>query len=455
MTASMSLLLSSVVGIGPTAASDECSGSSTAASAPPGQAYADFPAIVVRVDWGEQRRNSMLTYVVTRSSEPLISPYGGGGATGWSAGCDAAAVGGCETVEPLILTDAPVTGANVTWLAEGRYTIVAGNAAACAYYQGDKPIYAKASDPMPVSASIEYYPAAGKGPPLSWMVESVDVPTYELAPMDASARRSLGTFDWDPVRGISNLTAAGASDATVTASDPGVPDAPPLPPGIIAGSPPGPGDFSTPDEEPDLPEDQAATTDPDAPTGAVPDTAERLMRFLVAMGVSIDPFRNASEGTDAERALDGVMLLRALVVLALRSALDQGRDTADLAAAYHALGLIGLLLEDEEAATPPTRKDTTGATAEAPKGGGKLPKMKGAAKKQGREWVWLPAPAIVYQTYPTVEEKKLKTGTWYQMRENDDGSRDFYNRKGKWIGTNPPKERDQVVVRKKGEGVGE
>jgi hypothetical protein len=81
--------------------------------------------------------------------------------------------------------------------------------------------------------------------------------------------------------------------------------------------------------------------------------------------------------------------------------------------------------------------------------------MKGAAKKQGREWVWLPAPAIVYQTYPTVEEKKLKTGTWYQMRENDDGSRDFYNRKGKWIGTNPPKERDQVVVRKKGEGVGE
>jgi hypothetical protein len=73
------------------------------------------------------------------------------------------------------------------------------------------------------------------------------------------------------------------------------------------------------------------------------------------------------------------------------------------------------------------------------------------ARRQQREWVWLPAPAVVHQTYPTVAEKNLNTGTWYQMKVNDDGSRDFYNKKGNWLGTNPVKETERVVVRKKGE----
>jgi hypothetical protein len=81
--------------------------------------------------------------------------------------------------------------------------------------------------------------------------------------------------------------------------------------------------------------------------------------------------------------------------------------------------------------------------------------MKGRAKKQQREWVSLPAPAIIHQTYPTVAEKTLKTGTWYQMKDNDDGSRDFYNKKGNWIGTSPVNDRDKVRVLAKDQEVGE
>ena len=108
--------------------------------------------------------------------------------------------------------------------------------------------------------------------------------------------------------------------------------------------------------------------------------------------------------------------------------------------------------EPEDAASDGTEEDVSIA---APAPSKPPPPMKGRAKKQGREWIWLPAPAVVYQTYPTVREKTLKTGKWYQMKVNDDGSRDFYNKKGNWIGTSPVDDRGKVRVQVRDQEVGE
>ena len=67
------------------------------------------------------------------------------------------------------------------------------------------------------------------------------------------------------------------------------------------------------------------------------------------------------------------------------------------------------------------------------------PKLTGKPKrkfqKQGREWVWLPAPVVVKTNYPTVGERTLKAGVWYQMKEHEGGDREFFTKKGSRIGT--------------------
>lgn len=425
------------------------------------------PAFVVEFDWaktGEQ----VFEYGVTTSSDPVDDP--GGGDHNF-------VVGGCDyPIVPMLITKRAdnetdeATGLGTWSDATGlpwagvhhsvdtggllKYTILARSHSLCGGYEDVWDDAGCCVRKMPksakVTATVRYYPP-GSVTPDSPVVFSADVGLFNLWAMDR-AKNGGPAYVRPPyvILGAVTLPAVG-SEQTAT-----LPEYYDWRLGTtIAAAPPAdhgdaPATSGADDEEVDV-----GGSAPDGPTRTVADPAERLEKLMIWLGVLLNPFHHDEEMSDRDLALDGIVLFRVLIHLALSTALDRDEDIADLAAAYHALGLLGLLLADDtdstDATSPSTKSSKPGTTAEAPRPKKDPPPMEGRAKKQQREWVWLPAPAVVYQTYPTVEEQTLKTGTWYQMKDNDDRSRDFYNKQGKWIGTNPVKERDRFEVRKQGE----
>jgi len=294
---------------------------------------------------------------------------------------------------------------------------------------------------------------------------------------------------------VSNLRPAnpraGSADGAQAA------ELPPLPPSVIAGSPPdsygdsptqtaaGP-PLSADDQTTDgsdgraHPDDMVVESDdsaldppsdPAAPGGATAqdapaatgstsektiDSVRRLEILLQALGQAANLFRpEDAPPTSGDMVVGGYFLM-----LTFLGNMDVDSERTETLASL--MGLFLLLRADAAASedstgavAPPTTTTDEGTTAAATEPAKAPPRMGKRAKKQQREWVSLPAPAVIYEAYPTVEKRKLKTGVWYQMKENDDGSRDFYNKKGNWLGTSPIDDRDKVEVRMRGEEVGE
>ena len=231
----LTLLLSSIGGAATVLAGDACVGDGLAAL-PPGESYAGADAIVIGVTWAKADAAG-LQYIVTDSAKPVKEPFAGTNDAYLDAGCAAEAII-CGPVAPLILTTAFSGGRNQGSLAAGHYTIVAAPGGACVYHSGEggKAEYATAPATIPVTATIEYYRSGETTPSVSKSLESVMVPTLEEPPVDLSPhRRILGSFDWDPVTGVTNIVAAEApagTDGVQTAEGPPAPD--PAPEGLEA-----------------------------------------------------------------------------------------------------------------------------------------------------------------------------------------------------------------------------
>jgi len=401
---SSALLLAS---LGVTAAADAgCRETGSVAPPPP---YSE-PYVLVRFDWAE-KDDVMVTYYAEGSTDPVNDPWFN---AYWTAGCTADAWGFCPLPHPLVLTADRIGGAN--WEeSPGVYTLMAETYGACVYAtdtgQADTDrvvaVHERISD-FEVTATVEHYRAGESEPyrveePLKVML-SLHPDPYEV-PDPIAYRRILGTFAWDPAIGITNLQTA---DRPASGADYAqTPELPPLDPRIgitDVGAPPGSDDHDD------------SSAQPAPRTGSEPHPLLQLMAMLMLLEVQ-------EHGEDV--AADGAMtMLRFLRQIGF---LDDGSGSTNIAT-------------PETAADP----DDADAVDQAAPPSVSPPKMGKEARKQQRQWVWLPYEASVRKKGAT---HWLKAGVWYQTKVDEDGNRAFYDKKGDLVG----KSRRRVQVRVWGE----
>ena len=400
-------------------------------AAPTGQA-----ALTLDVTWDSSDEVLVEYWAVPSGGDGYPAP------PDWTGGCTDDAWGVCPPAYPLILTEPAIPGYNTTDRASA-YTLMAMVRGACVYPKADSQpdnervtgVYDSISE-VPVTATITDREADGSVRSEATMAAVLPMPPDAGIADYSIWWRALGTFDWDPTTGLKDAqpTKEHPDDLVVEDTDSA----------LEALAQPDP--VSEPDE----------TIAPGAfAPSTTPSPVERVevaLRWISRLGP-------ATRGHEAAIGSAWQWVLFA-AVQAFVAAEARGQDTAELEGAIRALVLFVLLRDREperfDEIEPVPDDSAAGATAapEPPPSGpppDPPPKMGKRAKQEQRRWVWLPAAALIYQTYPNVTKKKLETATWYQMKVNDDGSRDFYNRKGRWIGTNPIDEREAVTVRRRGD----
>jgi len=531
------------------------------ADLPTDEAY-DKPAVLIRVTWKPQKDVRLNYWAAPPGSDPYTGAY-------WSGdGC----VDGprpSEPAQPLVLTEAWVGGKNL-WYEPGSFELIA-EAHACVFAddidekdpsrEGPKHRAVCAAVPsVQVTATVEHYRAGESAPhkvepPVEPMSAPVTLYPCERKrdqdwPDPDKYRRVLGSFDWDPTKGVTNVQAANppidGQAAELSPLDPrvGVTD---------AGSPP--------DSYDDPPSPQRAAADPpkdaskadaralpdvlsrfsreelrdlvnlliyfggtQAGSGGTPqDAADMLLRLL--LGIDLTTPRPPPEGSPPEGSPPGDLLKpgRQWVYVAVPVTVRydwspsfqigdwsyippddttllpgrwyQGQKYPD--GSWDVYGEDGFTIGQSLAGqhervrpyTPPTSSPTgtegtdglpasepadkpiaaeQDATAPGDPAAGEQavtdflidlardslsyqppppappPKRK---LKPDRQWVSLPGAFLVFDvTGPMVTRQWLDTGAWYQVRENEDGSRDFYNKKGRHLGTSPAAHRRWAKV---------
>lgn len=429
------------------------------------------PAVFVTVTW-DNTRDYVFSYDVTTSPDPLNDPNAGEDAS-WAGGCQPPSPR-CNRPDPLVITEGSLSWQDANGnsrgfynnaVGAGTYAVLAETKGFCYFPDGSpdglfydeasgtflQPNMVAAPDSVPVTAKIEAFDGEGNKVFEDRLVAKVPI---EISPQSRpSDRRMLGTFEWDPATGISNLVAAeppaGGSDSAKAAE---LPPPDPLLGTTIVGSVPGPDDFNAPDEdgEPTV-EEGPAEGEGTAEVGPAYQPEKVLSGegyFWVQkllLGIALSP---VSDETRAE-ALSLIYLLQLLrspdapVADASADDLDEPDDTPVEAPQSALDALAGP--EDDASVSPPVVTGPDALTFV-----GEPPDLKAEQQKQmqnqGRVWVQLPAKAKIDTGKSKKPKHTLKTKTWYQVKLDPDGTQVFYSKKGELIGTNLGSDAVQVRV---------
>jgi hypothetical protein len=166
------------------------------------------PAVLVHLDWSNQA-DVRLNYW---AAPPGAQPYSD--AT-WSGGCTDDPYESCFPVEPLVLSQANASGKNLSYFPD-RYELTV-EAVPCLFSndipdnpgeEGPKHLDVCARiDSVTVTATIAHYLTGETVPHRTEQPLSATAPLYPCNEYrdPAAFRRIIGTFDWDPAAGVSNL----------------------------------------------------------------------------------------------------------------------------------------------------------------------------------------------------------------------------------------------------------
>jgi hypothetical protein len=182
----------------------------------------DQPAVLIHFDWSNQA-DVRLNYW---AAPPGAQPYSD---ASWSGGCADDPYEGCFPVEPLALSQASASGKNLSYF-PGRYELTV-EAVPCLFSndipekpgeEGPKHLDVCARiDTVGITATIAHYRAGERVP---HKVESPLTVTAPLYPCDeypdpAPFRRAMGTFDWNPAAGVTNLVPSEAASSPASGSE--------------------------------------------------------------------------------------------------------------------------------------------------------------------------------------------------------------------------------------------
>ena len=402
-------------------------------------------AVKVEVRWDEHFGEQIVHYEIQEPGGSwIVSQY---------AGCKIGALE-CDEHEPMVLLSPEVQsdpelydyGRTVFFAANaevgqeaGTYTITAESRGACTYYDGDEPYYSGFPASLPVTVNVSYYRAGEAAPCLTQTIGPAGIPAITASYEDGPAPEvKLATFEW-------SASAAEICDHTADAVLPGLD---PLIGAIVAAAPPGP-DEDVPmesaedgtdgvDEATDA--EVTGTADPEAPDRPRRASRDSLdaMRILIYLAVEGVKARNSIGSTwtseNTER-LAGAFLLWLLDD-------PEDEDPPD-AIADEAAGDDQPAAIADEAAGEADESATTARPGKAPGPEDPPPEIK--PKHQVADSVWGTPTTTIKVRGPSGKKSKLKVG-WYQITQGFDGRRDFYDRKGRLLGTSPPGDRDRHPV---------
>jgi hypothetical protein len=422
VAASIVLMVASI-GMGASAQPDaECNTSSVLPAAP-------YPVDVVVVDarWDEHFGEQLVAYTIKRPS---------GQDELWGvAGCDIGALE-CDEYEPLVLVSDAIEGAlelsdyfNTLFHASnarvshdsGRFSLTVQGLGACVYYDGDEPYHSDFPSSLPVTATVSYYRAGEATPCLSQTIGPAGIPAITASYVEGLPPEvTFATFEW----GGSAAGICGSAAEATAAVLPGVD------PDIEAILPPDPVGREPTDEAGDTGREASARAEPSA--GRASARARRILDLLLYTAFTAEDKIPRVSGRPVVQVTPEE--IAAVLIMKLLTDADLLEDVAE----DRSGGAEGNATGDADGPTSVTRPDKVSGPQKPP------PDIKPKHRVAGSSWA---TPTSTVKIGDMSGKKpKLKAGKWYQMTAGFDGRRDFYDRKGRLIGTIPPSERDRVVV---------
>jgi hypothetical protein len=351
-------------------------------------------AVLIQVGWTDRQDVRLNFWAAPPGSDPYAGAY-------WSGGCiDGPLLRHCEPVEPLILTQADAGGRNL-WYYPGALELTA-EAVPCSFADDipENPgeegprhldVCARISE-VNVTASIEHYRAGGSQahvvePPVEPLGTTVPLYPCDAYPDPTPYRRILGTFDWDPVKGVKNVQGPGEgptqegpahSDDVEGELDSSALDVPVESGEASASSQPG---------RADAPGAGPETIDADV-------RLEAILRALTKFGASAE-----EDFRWSERSVMGGLLLLITILNARDAAEARGEDLGRYDAGAYALLLFLRVLDGDDEDDriqlgqdpPDTAPPDAPPLTTVPPPTKDPPKLKGKQRdrfdKQNRQWV--------------------------------------------------------------------
>jgi hypothetical protein len=364
---------------------------------PPEPPYGE-PAFVVAFEWSEPVR--MDYGVATRVAsldvpQPNLHQYTSG---------DVAIVGGgCgDPIEPILITRQDKSQGQVSTGEQAVPGVGTRSVCGTGHWAGMRDEYGVAGEPWTYTLVV-----VGTGPCEGSYEDSQNPDTFAIERTQAEAATVRATVRYYPA--LSTVPSAGVWDLS---AEVGVLNAKSLENARFGG------DYERPP-----PVALATLTLPPVGSGGVGQVAPLAVGGAPEEAAGDAAASAAPRGASRSRDEQAAVERRQLTAIALLLLIYGGPEifldaamTGDWVAAMEALVARGGAIDSTESVKPPTRSP---------------PRMSKKARRQDRQWVWLPVETPVRRKGAT---KYLKPGVWYQTKLVKAGDRAFFDEAGKLIG---------------------